>query len=488
MKTLYLLLIISLLGLSAELRAQKGSQILSAEAWTEDLEELYELLKNEHRDLFFKTDASIFEGEFQRIKSMIPQWPDHKIIAEFARLAALANDGHTRLTLPLQEGIGLSQAHTKTPMPSNDQLVFRHLPLEFYWFDDGVYILKAIPSMERHIGKRLLKINDTSIEKALESVKGFCHFDNEYGYKLIAPSRLSILEILMALDIVGEKEEVLLQLESDQGREEISLNALDRFTEMRLSGKAMEENLVLSRQKNDQYYWVEYLEEEKAMYLQINQMNRAESGIGLIRFLGDLHLAIQEHEVDRLILDLRNNFGGSNGYALPIANLLVKNPQLNQFGKFYTLIGRKTFSAAQYLVNDLSKWTNVIFVGEPTGATPSHYGDSKKKQLKHSNLTLRVSSIYWRDWGGDEYREWTAPDIEVKMSGTDYFQGNDPALERALNYTAQEKLLDTYEALYKEGGLETAKRMYIRILSDWTYADEEMAEIEGKLVEWMKGE
>ncbi|MEM8892509.1 MAG: S41 family peptidase, partial [Bacteroidota bacterium] len=384
MKTFYLLLLISLMGLNSELLAQGGPQILSAEAWTEDLEELYELLKKEHRDLFFKTDPGIFEEEFQRIKRLIPQWPDHKIIAEFARLAALANDGHTRLTLPLQAGIGLSQAHSKTPLPSKDQLVFRHLPLEFYWFDDGIYVLKAIPSMQKHIGKKLLKINETPVEKALESVKGLCHFDNEYGYKLIAPSRLSMLEILMALDIVGENEEVLLQLESDQGREEISLHALDRFTEERLGEKAMQENLVLSRQKNDQYYWFEYLEEENAMYLQINQMNRAESGIGLIRFLGDLHLAIQEHKVDRLILDLRNNFGGSNGYALPIANLLVKNPKLNQFGKFYTLIGRKTFSAAQYLVNDLSKWTNVIFVGEPTGATPSHYGDSKKKQLRHS--------------------------------------------------------------------------------------------------------
>ena len=488
MKILYLLLIIFFLGLSTSLVAQKGPQILSAEAWAEDLEELYELLKNEHRDLFFKTDASIFEAEFQRIKGMIPQWSDHKIIAAFARLAALANDGHTRLTLPLQEGIGLSQAHTKTPMPSNDQLVFRHLPLEFYWFDDGVYVLKAIPSMQEHIGKKLLRINKTPIDKALEAVKGLCHFDNEYGYRLIAPARLSILEILMALDIVGESEEVKLHLESSSGEEDLSIRALERFTEERLRGMNLGEAAVLSRQKNEQYYWYEYLEAENAIYLQINQMNRAESGTGLIRFLGDLHQAIQQHEVDRLILDLRNNFGGSNGYSLPIANLLVKNPQLNQFGKFYTLMGRKTFSAAQYLVNDLSKWTDVIFVGEPTGATPSHYGDSKKKQLKHSHLTLRVSSIYWRDWGGDEYREWTAPDIAVKMTGSDYFQGKDPALQRALSHKAETKLLDTYEALYKEGGVETAKRMYIRILSDWTHTDEEMAEIEARLVKWMQGE
>lgn len=488
MKSIYLLFCLCILWSSSDIQAQSGPQILSAIAWEEDLEELYHLLKTEHRDLYFKTEAELFEEEFQRIKANIPQWPDHKIIAEFARLAALANDGHTRLTLPMQKGVGLSQAHTNTPFPSDDQLVFRHLPLEFYYFDDGVYVLKAIPSLEKHIGKKLLRINDTSIENALEAVKGLCHFDNEYGYRLIAPSRLSILETLMALDIVGENEEVKLRLESADGPEEIKLKALDRFTEERLSEKVLGESTILSRQKNEEYYWYEYVAENKAIYLQINQMNRAESGIGLIRFLGNLHTFIQQNEVDRLILDLRNNFGGSNGYALPIVNLLVKNPELNQYGKFYTLMGRKTFSAAQYLVNDFSKWTNVIFVGEPTGATPSHYGDSKKKQLTHSNLTLRVSSIYWRDWGGDEYREWTAPDLAVKLSGTDYFQGKDPALEMAFTHKVEEKLLDTYEALYKEGGLETAKRMYIRILSDWTHTDEEMAEIESRLVEWMKNE
>ncbi|MEL6253632.1 MAG: hypothetical protein AAFR87_16605 [Bacteroidota bacterium] len=216
MKTLYSLLIIFYFGLSSDLFAQTSPKILSADVWTEDMEERYELLKNEHRDLFFKTDSSIFEGEFQRIKSKIPHWPDHKIIAKFARLAAQTNDGHTRLTIPLQEGIGLSQAHTKTPMPSNDQLVFRHLPMDFYWFEDGMYVLTAIPSLQKHIGKKLLKINETPIEKALVAVKGLCDFDNEYGYRLIAPSRLSMLGILMALDIVGENEAVLLQLESEK--------------------------------------------------------------------------------------------------------------------------------------------------------------------------------------------------------------------------------------------------------------------------------
>jgi len=463
------------------------SKVLTDEQWTSDLEELYAVLKEDHRDIYHKTKSSDFEDLFIQIKNEIPFLTDQEIVVQFARFVALTNDGHTRLTLPLQEGVGLSQAHSRTPLPSDSTLVFRHLPVEFYWFDDGVHIIKATEQYQHLIGKKVVQINETTIEDALKNVRKISHYDNESGYRLIAPSRLGIFEVLQALDIVTN-DTVSITVDMENTFEEVLITPLDRFSQtvfLDNSLKNKNDLPVLSRQKNDVYYWYEYIEDKKTVYLQINQMNSAETGPGLIKFMGDLNDFVKGNDVQRIILDLRNNFGGSNRYSLPIANLIVKNPNLNKIGSFYTLTGRKTFSAAQFLVNDLSKWTNVIFVGEPTGASPSHYGDSRKTQLTNSNLTVRISSIYWRDATSNEDRKTTAPDIPINNNASDYFQNTDKVLTTCLNFKTTEELVDTYISLYETGGMETAERLYFRIALDWNMEAEDVSSVENKLVEWM---
>lgn len=469
--------------------ASTGSlNILTNDQWIADLEELYTSLKTDHRDLYHSSKPSDFEQLFIQIKNDIPHLSDKEIIVQFARFVALTNDGHTRLSLPLQEGVGLSQAHSKTPLPSDSTLVFRHLPIEFYWFNDGIHIIKATEQYQHLIGKKVLQINETPIEEALKNVRKMTHYDNESGYRLIAPSKLAILEILQTLNIVIDNDLVSVTVDKGDTTEKVKISPLNQFSKTVFLDKNLNINVeasVLSRQKNDVYYWYQYIEDKKTIYLQINQMNAADNGPGLIKFIGDLDKFIKEKDVNRVILDLRNNFGGNNTYSLPIANLIIKNPNLNKIGSFYTLIGRKTFSAAQYLVNDLSKWTSVIFVGEPTGASPSHFGDSKKVQLSNSNLTVRISSIYWRDWTSDENRKATAPDIPIDNNASDFFQNTDIALNTCLNFKTFEKLVDTYTHLYETGGMETAERLYLRVALDWERKTNDVSSVENKLVEWM---
>jgi len=457
----------------------QAARILSDQKWMEDFEQLYRLLKTTHRDLYHKTNKEQFEQLFLEIKNIIPKLTDHEIIVQFARFVALVNDGHTRLTLPLQEGLGLGQAHSKTPYPSNDRLLFRVLPVEFYWFDDGLYIIKASKLHENLIGKKVLSINDTPIEEALESARQLAHFDNESGYKLIAPSRLSILETLQGLKIAkNDADGVVLTIQNGETKERIAIEALDRFTQERLSGTSLS-----TKKQEDTYYSYEYLAGRNALYVKINRMNDAPTGPTLVQFLGKIDEMIKKKRVERLVLDLRNNFGGNNINTVPIVNLINKNSHLNKIGSFYTLIGRKTFSAAQNLVNDLSTWTNVVFVGEPTGASPSHYGDSKKTQLSNSNLTVRISSIYWRDASPDEKKEWTRPDIAVENNATDYFQNKDAALNVCLEFKTAPNWLDTYYRLCVSGGMNTAERLYTRFPLDWQHTQADFKALETMMVQ-----
>jgi hypothetical protein len=134
----------------------------------------------------------------------------------------------------------------------------------------------------------------------------------------------------------------------------------------------------------------------------------------------------------RLIIDVRNNFGGSGGLNRTLVTSLVSNESLNRHDRTFVLIGRRTFSAAQMLVNELEQYTRVTFVGEPTGSRPDHFGDPKKIRLEHSGLTLRVSRLHWSSYTAFDERDSTHPDFPAAWTAEAYFAGEDPALAVAL--------------------------------------------------------
>lgn len=101
----------------------------------------------------------------------------------------------------------------------------------------------------------------------------------------------------------------------------------------------------------------------------------------------------------------------------------------------FVLIGRETFSAASYLTTKLEFNTKAIFIGEPTGASPNHYGDNRPLILPNSGLEVRLSSIYWQNSFPFDSRTATEPRLRVDLNSKDYFSNKDPFLEAALNYS-----------------------------------------------------
>jgi hypothetical protein len=166
--------------------------------------------------------------------------------------------------------------------------------------------------------------------------------------------------------------------------------------------------------------------------------------------------------VERIVLDLRLNGGGNNYLNRGLVLALVGDEGLNRYGRLFTIIGRNTFSAAMSLVSALERWTETIFVGEPTGNTPSQYGDARRYVLPHSGLTVRLSSVYWRDAEVNERRPWVAPDIATGAAWADYAAGRDPALDAALAYRAPESLLGQLKEKYRWGGMSAASGHYYR--------------------------
>ena len=126
---------------------------------------------------------------------------------------------------------------------------------------------------------------------------------------------------------------------------------------------------------------------------------------------------------------MKLNGGGNNHKNKPVVTGVIETEKINQAGKFFVILGRQTFSACQNLVNELDNYTNVTFVGEPSGENINFYGDVNAVHLPNSGIPVRLSFAWWQDKNPWDERPWMPPHIYVEMSSEDYFTNHDPVLE-----------------------------------------------------------
>ena len=83
---------------------------------------------------------------------------------------------------------------------------------------------------------------------------------------------------------------------------------------------------------------------------------------------------------------LRRNGGGNNYLPEPLRKRLLRS-RFNRPGGLYVMTSPMTFSAAQNPTTRLERDSFAIFVGEPTGGAPNHYGDA-------SNCAARRRALF----------------------------------------------------------------------------------------------
>jgi tetratricopeptide (TPR) repeat protein len=211
-------------------------------------------------------------------------------------------------------------------------------------------------------------------------------------------------------------------------------------------------------------FWFEQLPGSKVVYAQLNEVN-GKADESLADFSKRLLAFVEANDTEKLVLDLRLNRGGNGSLLRPLVVGLIKS-KVNRPGRLFVLMGRSTWSAAQFLLNRLEGYTDVLFVGEPSGSKGNHYGDSRRITLPNSGLTVRVSIYYWQEWEPWDVRPWTAPHLTAELSSEDYRAGNDPALKAALSYVPRKALGQVLDEALTEGGAELALKRFREFMAD----------------------
>jgi len=440
------------------------AQSLTADQWREDLHTLATELPERHRDAFHAVSRAAFDSAVGELDRAIPTLSDAGVIVGMARIVAMLGDGHTRLTLPLDSTVAFEMGESPTPLPGDSSLVFHHLPVRFYRFEDGLAVREATAGHRDLLGARVLQIGRLSADSAWALAAPTVSADNDSQRRLLVPTRLGVAEVLRALGATGDTGAVRLTVRTPDGRTLTrELEPLPRHPQVRWLDARRAAEAALPSPREDRA--LAYLPSARTAYVRLDRI-REEEGRTMAAFSRRLADILAARRPDRLVLDLRHCRGGDNSQARPVVLALFRHPEIDRFGRLYVLVGRETFSACVGLAGQLEQWTQALFVGEPTGGSPNSYGDARRFRLPHSGLTVRAATVYWRGWTSDESRNSIAPDLPAAPTVNDYVGGRDVVLRAALAFPLRSSLRDVVLRIDEAGGLQRAVLAWYRAAAD----------------------
>ncbi len=448
-----------------------GATALTVEEWRIDLAYLVDLIEVQHPDPFTRISREAFLEQVQDLEDTLAARSDTEVAAAMMHLVGSIRDGHTTL-------------HPK------GRVEFRRwLPLSFYQFEDGLFIVAAHKDHQQLIGRRLLRVEDTPVDQVLPKIKALMGSDNAAGNDQNI-FYLGSVDALHALGFASSNEAVVLTTSDSAGRAEkvpvpvvegefvldesrfwgemyapvptavlsefvmldgISLRAFARSTPEEMASLPL-------HLRHRRAYWATHLPEQSVYYMQINHTTSGARGPyeSFEQFYESAFEFLEKNPVDKFVLDLRYNSGGDGSIVTPFVHKFIRDDKVNRPGHLFTITGRKTYSAATMLVDLMLKHTNTLLVGEPLGSALNGYGDPRSYVLPSSGMSLDLSSEFWKLVHSSKSPRMTPIDIPVGFLSTDYFAREDPAMTAILAIDAP--YLSLTEVLVADGGTAAQAR------------------------------
>jgi tetratricopeptide (TPR) repeat protein len=439
---------------------QKSSRPpLSAQEWREDLHYMAAQMRLKHKALFHSMTEAEFNGAVDALDADIPRLNEDEIIVRLAQLVAMVQDGHSGLDL--------------RPVPPSPDLK-DHIPVRFERYADGVYVRAASQEYADAVGGKVIKVGSVDWQEAMQRVDSIESHDagnNGEQFAWSAKTSLNCPRLLHGLGISTSSDSADFVIEKDGKRRTIMMKAsvpiglwyLNAVPTDWVDARPKSAPAPLSTQHEDQPFWFTALPEQHAVYFQFNLVYNGDEE-SLADFSKRLATALDQPDVQRLVIDMRNNTGGDNTLLRPLLIAVIRS-KVNRRGGIYVITSSTTFSAAQNFVNRLQNYTEAIIVGEPTAENVNFYGDPVGFTLPHSQLEAAVSQLWWQDCDPRDKRVATAPEIVAEATFHDYVAGVDPVLRLALTMPTP----PTLEEFLEEGltaGLETTQARYQAYVND----------------------
>jgi hypothetical protein len=386
--------------------------------WSSDIDTLLYIMKTQHYVYRSRPLPPELIAAASKLKTEIAHYSDERMLSELERLAYYMHDGHSYI------------------LPVSRKIQAFYLPLQFYLFSDGVYIIDADESYKDLIGTRVLRIHGLDVNKLLTDMNSFVHQDNLFTVKWFAPSILRFRSLYECYGLPPGSAELNIQVMDRQERisghrvafiPATDFHGIPKLFPSRLAEKNPPPLYLTNVPEN---FWFRWLKERNILYFQFNQVeDKSDETLDSFgKRFGDTLLNSKPH---LLIIDVRHNNGGNLTLLNSLMDGIIRFERENPEAKIVIMTGRNTFSAAQVFISMMNKNTHALFAGEPSSSSPNFVGEGNYIMLPYSGAMGSISNKYHESIPGDT-RKWIIPQIPVSLSSTEYFANQDPVMMAVL--------------------------------------------------------
>jgi hypothetical protein len=395
-----------------------------AAEWNHDLEFLLAETRRLHAAPSQVAHSEGFAEAVRELKGKAPELSDAEIALEVHKILVRLGDGHSSLW----------------PIP-NDRFPFDRIPVQFYAFSDGLYIVDVgDEKYDGLVGKKLSRIGGREAAGVLWTLGRYIPRDNFMGVLWRGPGMLRYLDVMRDLGFDVSDSSVDITVVDENGTETTMTVSAGPA---RLSGNlaprsSADGEMPLWLTDPEALHWAKPLPEIAAVYVQWNSVRDGESST-IADFVQEVRRLVEGTSAKNLIIDVRRNPGGNNFLIWPMVRLIGWHSEADPGNRSFVVTGRSTFSACQNFVNFVDRTTDAVFVGEPSSSKPNFTGETTRVRLPYSQLEMSISSRRWQDSWPEDTRPFIPVDIPAIMKSTDYFDGVDPVMAALGEYLGSER-------------------------------------------------
>ena len=387
-----------------------AAEPLSAKQRQEDLDFLYEkVLAGFHPDAFANTPESEFLALKAEIEGRLETVSGTEFLLDLMRLAALVGDSHTSVSVG-------SAAN------------FRAYPFSLVRRGENWYLSAAAPEDEDLLCQEVTLLAGKPVEEVIEAYGTLFASDNPVHLRRQFRQACNVADIYEYLGLVEAGEPLAVTLKGGKALSlaPVGMEEMNKLEIVRISDKIKGQPETAAA---DAYYFAKPLTED-AYYIQYNTCQEAED-LPMEDFAALVAKDLKAGDYSRVLLDLRNNGGGSDGVIWP----LLERLRLAMDGgcELVGLIGEGTFSSALINAVEIQEMGGVL-AGEPAGGSVCHFGAVKTFQLPNSKVRGQVSSKYidlntLLDAAAGRGVEALEPDVLVYQTLEDTLNGKDTTVD-----------------------------------------------------------
>lgn len=377
------------------------AQDFGVKDFQEEFAYLKRTLPEKHTNLFAKISKADFDRKVDSIAQTSSSIDYDSFVVKLYEILVAIGDEHTFIEADFK----------------------RSFPVKLTLFKEGIFVTGIDAAQRLDLPAKLTAINGQFITAVISKFKRIIQSENPSYFSVELLSRLNNPILLHGLGVIQNAESAIYTVETADGKQiDLPLTSKGQpFATPLRQAKAFA-SLLAHQRKDD--YWFTYDAAHQSIYFNYAKC-RENPDYPFEKFNDSLFSAIAHYQPKKIIVDLRNNGGGNSAVLKPFIEQ-IKTSELNKKGRFYVLIGERTFSSALMNAVTLKRYTKATLVGTTTSGTINHYGEVRGFGLPKTKIVIAYSTRYWETWKGKKGP--LVPDKTINYSIRHFEAGVDEAL------------------------------------------------------------